>query len=86
MSREATRPTIPGCQSSPAVEHEGALLRRPELLVGFAQSLLKHLLFENLALAIEPVEFGGDGAGLDLVAEQQQSGAQRRVADAAARR
>ena len=60
----ARLPAIAGGQD------EGALFRGPQLLVGLAQSLLKHLLFQDLPLAVETVQLRRDGAGLQFVAQQ----------------
>src|ERR1700724_173057 len=58
FSREATRPTTPGCQPSDAVTITDPLSSRH--------------LFEDAALAIERVKFRGDPRALGHIAFEQQ--------------
>ena len=84
FSREAIRPTMPGCHLSLAVTMIGRAVAGGELGIGFGARLGQHLLLHRLAFLVEPVERLGDLAGLDRIVGRQQPAAERGVADAAA--
>ncbi len=51
---------------------------------GLGLRLLHSRLLDHLALAVEPVELGGERARPPVIAGEQQLGAECRIADAAA--
>ena len=58
-----------------------ALFLEPERGERLGLRLLRCGGFDGLALTVEPVEFGGDSAGLDLVLKEQELGPHRGIAD-----
>ena len=84
FSREATRPTTPGCQPSDAVTITAPLSSSAERSQRLGLGLRFRRLFDQAALAVEAVEFGGDPRRLGDIALQQQPHAEIGAADAAA--
>ena len=72
FSREATRPTTPGCQPSEAVTMTDALVLEPERSQRLGFGLRFRRLLDDAALGVEAIEFGGDPRGLGDIAFQQQ--------------
>ena len=84
MSREATRPTTPGCQSSPGDDDRRALPLRAEAAERLRLGLFSSRRFDRLPFAVEAVELGRDPRRPRSIRGQQQPCAERGVADAAA--
>ena len=84
LSRAATSPTTPGCQPSAAVTTTAPFSSSPSAAMASASACATRRLLDRLALAVEPVELGGDARGLDRVVLQQQPHAEIGAADAAA--
>ena len=84
FSRAAISPTTPGCQLAAAVTTTAPFSSSPSAASRLGFGLRQHDLLDRLALAVEPVELGGDAAGLDRIVGQQQLRAEIGAADAAA--
>ena len=64
FSRAATRPTTPGCQPSAAVTTTAPFSSMPSAAIASASACATRRQLDRLALAVEPVELGGDARGL----------------------
>ena len=84
LSRAATRPTTPGCQPSPAVTTTAPFSSRPSAAMASASACASGRKLDLPALAVEPVELGGDARGFARIVLQQQPHAEIGAADAAA--
>ena len=84
FSRAATRPTTPGCQPSAAVTTTAPFSSMPSAAMASASACATRLQLDRLALAVEPVEFGGDSRRLDRIVLEQKPHAEIGAADAAA--
>ena len=62
LRRAAIRPTTPGCQRALAVTSTAGPSPAADLGIGLGDRLLQHRRLDRLALAVEPVELGGDRA------------------------
>ena len=73
FSRAATSPTTPGCQLAAAVTTTAPFSSMPSAAIASASASASIALLDRLALAVEPVELGGDARGLDRVVRRSSS-------------
>ena len=84
FSRAATRPTMPGMPALGGGDHHRALLLDAERGHRFGLGLRQGFQLDGLALAVEPVELGGDARRLDRIVLEQKPHAEIGAADAPA--